>query len=182
MSIHDLIAEFEAEVASLFSSFRARVAQHSSPAAAVAEPAPAAPAPAAPLPPAEAKPATGSDNPMLDAYKQSNPQHADTGSGTTAPTVDTSADTLDYNVVRDVGINLTGPKTIVNCPVSVVVKVNQASGQSGAHNSYTVTVNGQSSFQANVQAEWISSNVGMVINGPTVTVSVDSPGLQMEIE
>jgi hypothetical protein len=96
--------------------------------------------------------------------------------------VDTSADVLDFNVVGGGrAIDLTGPKTIINCPAHVVVTVVQASGQSGAHNSYTVVVNGNSTFMPNVQSEYLSSNYGLDITGPNVVVSVDSPGLQMQI-
>lgn len=99
-----------------------------------------------------------------------------------APVLNTSADTLDFNVVGGgVPIDLTGPKTIVNCPDHVVVWVAQASGQSGAHNSYTVTVNNAPTFMPNVQSQYVSSNYGLDVRGPNVTVSVDSPGLQMEI-
>lgn len=93
------------------------------------------------------------------------------------PVLDTSAPTLDFNVVGNgVPINLTGPKTIVNCPASVVVQVQQASGQSGASNTYTATVNGIAAFCPNVQAQ-----LTVPAQGPVVTVSVDCPGLQMEI-
>jgi hypothetical protein len=99
-----------------------------------------------------------------------------------APTVDTSGSVLDFNVVGGgIPIDLTGPKTIINCPAHVVVTVVQASGQSGAHNSYTVVVNGNSTFMSNVQSEYLSSNYGLDITGPNVVVSVDSPGLQMQI-
>lgn len=147
----------------------------------VEEPVQHAPGPAAAPVPVELPPGGNTTDPTAPGF------HAPVETPAPAPApepprVDTSADTLDYNVVRDVGINLTGAKTIVNCPASVVVKVNLQSGESGAHDSYTVTVNGVPSFQASSQAEWMSNNVGMQISGPTVTVSVDSPGLQMEIE
>jgi hypothetical protein len=106
--------------------------------------------------------------------------HHDVGpSGGEAPA---SGPVLDFNVVGGgIPINLTGPKTIINCPAHVVVTVVQASGQSGAHNSYTVVVNGNSTFMPNVQSEYVSSNYGLDITGPNVVVSVDSPGLQMQI-
>ena len=107
----------------------------------------------------------------------SNPQYRDTSGGEDKPRVDTSAATLDFAVVGNgVPIDLNGPKTIVNCPANVVVQINLASGQSGATNSYDVTVNGVTANQPNSQAQYTTST-----QGPTVHVSVSCPGLQMEI-
>jgi hypothetical protein len=95
----------------------------------------------------------------------------------TPPAIDTSGDTLDFKVVGNgIPINLTGPKTIVNCPESVTVQINLQSGQSGATPSYKVTVNGVTSTQENSQAQFTAP-----ASGPTVNVSVSCPGLQMEI-
>ena len=123
-----------------------------------------------------ANPATGSDNPWLDAYKQSNPQYADT-SGSTNAAVDTSAPELDFaKVGNGVPIPLTETKTIKNCPAQVSVEFNQASGQAGATNTYTGAVNGVPFGPVSITA-----TQKVQAQGPEVKVWVSCPGLQMEI-
>lgn len=137
--------------------------------------APSTPVEVAPVPANAAPVETGTDNWLTrDIAGQATPQ-APAGPDT-SPVVDTSGDTLDFNVVGGGhAINLTGPKTIVNCPANVTVEIAQASGQSGAHNTYTATVNGVAALYQT------SSEQKIAAQGPDVTVSVDSPGLQMEI-
>lgn len=187
MNLHDLILKFEAE----FESFIALIRSH--PAIAAEAPAdfspaapagvtpplaqPSAPAAAVPVPLPPGGNTTDPTAPGFEMPAQTAPAPAEPST----PAVDTSADTLDFSQVRGIGIDLGGGKTIVNCPAHVRVKVNLATGQSGAHNSYTVKVNDFETFMPDSQAEYQSNNYGLDITGPAVTVSADSPGLQMWI-
>lgn len=90
--------------------------------------------------------------------------------------IDTSAPVLDYNKVNGgVEIALTGAKKITGCPDSVEVEFDQASGQTGATNTYVATVNGTDHTFS------VTAEQKVVTSGPDVTVSVSCPGLAMEI-
>lgn len=133
------------------------------------------PAPVAPTAPNVAPAATITD--LLFGKPDGKPVEQ----GPVTPAIDTSGPVLDFAVVGNgVPILLNGPKRIENCPPSVEVEIVQASGQTGAANTYTATINGVET-PGNSASEFKSNNLGLVIHGPTVTVSVSTPGLQMQI-
>jgi len=195
-SIHDLIAEFEAEVASLFAKFRATISQHSSPAAAVASDPPAdfgpispdgspSPAPKPADPPAPPAPQPDTPRPVNDYdptapgfQMPANPSPAPVPAAPAASDPDYMNGTdFDASQVPVLGANFIfmggqKTKTLRNLKGKIRVTGNQRAIP--ATQPYTLTANGVSVHQDMVAASTIVL-VDADANGGTVVVSVSQP-------
>jgi hypothetical protein len=100
----------------------------------------------------------------------------------TGPAVDTSGPTLAFSVVGGgVPIKLDQAKTVTGCPANVIVRVFPVSGDPSAHVNYNVTINSVS-YPVTGIAVFDTGSRGIAVAGPEVTVSVDSPGIEFEIQ
>jgi len=155
-SLHELFVELE--------TWLAHFRKHTE------APAPAAQAPAPASAPVEVAPQPSTDNPILDAYRHSNPAYVDPGTGN-GPAENNRPDPgqfIDYLQWPVGGFDMIGkaPRVLqnVNASLEVVFDVRPSTVL-----PYTATVNGVSKTATTPEELKINAT------GPTINISVDQP-------